>query len=220
MLRAQVSAAASVNATIAAYVAFSASLEASAGVLGQLVEVSVVTQASLDVAVTATVQAAATLDAALALAVSATGSIDVNAVANTVVTAFDAFDTVVMAQATALAPFGGKAAPAVSLLLVAEGSFRMRSGPPAMSMDMGTSDGGGADLSAVCSPACMSGSYCDVDTCKTCNVDAHCGTSCMTCGGGTPRCNGTGCVECTMKSHCTNVLAPCCSSGVCVAGVC
>jgi hypothetical protein len=130
-LRADVSAAADFTADAAAYTAFGVALTGNAdvmtSVLGQYLGVDVTTKATAQAAVSATASAAATLDASLSAAVQATGSVDVDAVAQAVVGAYATFTTSVSAQATALASFGAKAEPTVTVLIAVDGSLRLRS---------------------------------------------------------------------------------------------
>src|SRR5207302_11122436 len=112
-------------------------------------------QAAVDVAV----NASATLDTTLNTVVATGGSVDFDAVASAVVTAYDTFATTIGAQATTLATFGAKAQPTIDVLVVVQGSFRLRSassppppgdmggGPPTMAA-VTVSDSGFAPASA------------------------------------------------------------------------
>jgi hypothetical protein len=193
-------------------------------VLGNYLEVTLVTKVTAQTVVNVSVTAATALDSTLGAVVSATGDLDLEAIADTVVQAYGAFAATIEAQTGALAVFGAKAAPAIDVLIIAQGDFRMRSAPPTMMTDndMGTTMSTDMAMSTTCGGgSCVPGTYCDnTMTCQPCDVDAHCGTSCVACGGGTPKCNAGSCVQCTQKSDCTNLLTPCCSGNVCVAGVC
>jgi hypothetical protein len=132
-LRANVSAAATASAAAQAYATFSASVATSADVrttvLGSYLGVNATNQLAVSTAVQATATAAATLDTALNAAVNAavTGTqTDATRLATGVADAYATYATAVEAQATTLAAFGTKAAPAVDVLLIAQGSFRLR----------------------------------------------------------------------------------------------
>jgi hypothetical protein len=132
-LRSSVSAATTAQVAAQAFAGFSASVATGADVkttvLGSYVGANVTNQLVLSGAVQATVTAAATLDAALdaAVEVAVTGTqTDVTRLATGVADAYAAYATAVEAQATALSVFGTKATPAVELLLIAEGSYRLQ----------------------------------------------------------------------------------------------
>ena len=132
-LRSNVSAAATASAAAQAYASFSASVATGADVkttvLGSYLGVSVANQAAVSTAVHASASAAATLDAALNVAIDAAvtnSQTDVTRLATGVADAYAAYATTVEAQASLLTAFGTKAAPAVDVLLIAEGSFRLR----------------------------------------------------------------------------------------------
>jgi hypothetical protein len=132
-LRSSVSASTTASAAAQAFTSFSASVstatDVKATVLGSYVGANLATQTALSAAVQATVAASATLDAALNAAVTAavTGTqTDVTKLAAGIADAYAAYATAVKAQATALSVFGTKATPAVEVLLVSEGSFRLR----------------------------------------------------------------------------------------------
>ncbi|QRK11963.1 hypothetical protein JQX13_19035 [Archangium violaceum] len=131
-LRAQVRASTSAAAAAQAFASFGASVAGStnvqASVLGNYLGVNATNQLAVSTAVQATATAAATLDATLDAAISAavsSNAVDVTLLATKTAEAYQAYATAVRAQATALSAFGAKAAPAVELLLVAEGSFQL-----------------------------------------------------------------------------------------------
>ena len=132
-LRANVSAAATASAAAQAYASFSANVATSADVrttvLGSYLGVTTTNQLAVSTAVQATTTAAASLDAALNVAVNAAISgtqTDTTKLATGIADAYAAYAATVEAQTTTLAVFGTKAAPAVDVLLIAEGSFRLR----------------------------------------------------------------------------------------------
>lgn len=190
-LRASISSAADATAEVAAYVAFTAAISGSAdvsgSVIGQYLAVDVTTKTSAQTTVNVAAQASATLDTTLSTVVSTTGSIDVDAIANAVVMAYTTFATTIDAQASTLVSFGAKAQPTLDLLIVVDGSFRMRAAPMMPGPDMGTGSG-------CATTGCSPGNYCDASqTCQPCTVDAHCGSSCTLCTGLTPHCTGSIC---------------------------
>jgi hypothetical protein len=132
-LRTSVSAATTASAAAQAYASFSASVATSANVqstvLGSYLGVSVVNQVAVSTAVQATATASAALDTALNIAVEGavtSSQTNVTQLATGVANAYATYANTVEAQATTLAVFGTKTAPAVDVLLIAEGSFRMR----------------------------------------------------------------------------------------------
>lgn len=132
-LRGEVRIAATAQAAAQAFARFSATLATSLNlrttVLGSYLEVNAVTQIAASAAVNATLTASATLEVALELALSAAARVepvDTTAAITQVVAAFQGFTTTVRAQALTLVTFGTRAAPAVELLLIAEGSFSVR----------------------------------------------------------------------------------------------
>ncbi|HZI09743.1 MAG TPA: hypothetical protein VE153_05070 [Myxococcus sp.] len=131
-LHAQLSASASASAAAQAWAAYSASLASttnvSGTVLGSHLAVNSSNQAALNGSINAAAQASTTLNNSLGLAaelIAVTGAINVTQLADTVVTAFATYNTAVRAQTQALASFGANAAPAVEVLLIAEGSFML-----------------------------------------------------------------------------------------------
>ena len=65
---------------------------------------------------------------------------------------------------------------------------------------------------------CPSGKWCNQSLCQTCNTAAHCGTSCVACGGGTPQClNGSTCVQCVTANDCP-AGQQCGAGNTCLAG--
>jgi hypothetical protein len=132
-LRANVSAAATASAAAQAYATFSASVATSADVrttvLGSYLGVTTTNQLAVSTAVQASATAAAALDTALNVAVSAAVSgtqTDTTRLATGIADAYATYATAVEAQATTLTAFGTKAAPTVEVLLIAQGSFRLR----------------------------------------------------------------------------------------------
>lgn len=133
-LRTSVSASATASAAAQAFASFSTSVASTSNVqtsvLGAYLGVTSTNQLAVSGAVQASVTAAATLDAALGAAVDAavstSGQVDTVKLATAIADAYGTYSSTVEAQATALAVFGTKAAPAVDVLLVAEGSFRLR----------------------------------------------------------------------------------------------
>jgi hypothetical protein len=130
-LRGQVRASATAAAAAQAFASFESSVATSANaestVLGSYLGVSVSNQLALSGAVQASAAAAATLDAAVdaaALAAVSTSGTNVSLLATKTADAYQAYATAVRAQATSLAVFGTKAAPAVEVLVLAEGSFQ------------------------------------------------------------------------------------------------
>jgi hypothetical protein len=131
-LRSQVRASTTAAAAAQAFAGFGASVASStdvqSSVLGRYLGVNVTNQLVVSAAVQATVTAAATLDASLEAAASAavtSNATNVTLLATKTAEAYQAYATAVRAQASALSVFGAKAAPAVELMLVAEGSFQM-----------------------------------------------------------------------------------------------
>jgi hypothetical protein len=132
-LRASVGASASASAVAQAFASFSASVATNtnvqATVLGAYLGVNATNQTAVSASIQATAAAAASLDVALDaaadVAVSASQT-NVTALAAGIADAYAAYDSAVLAQAGALSAFGTKAAPAVEVLVLAEGSFRLR----------------------------------------------------------------------------------------------
>lgn len=136
-LRAEVRGSANAAAAASAYAAFAASVrgdaDVSGSVLGSYVGVDLTTEAAVSAAVSASAEAAASLDTSLQAAIdaslSASGSIDTNALAADIVTAYSVYFDAVEAGTTGLAAASGEAnaSVAASLLIVADGSFRLAS---------------------------------------------------------------------------------------------
>jgi hypothetical protein len=131
-LHSQLSNATTATAAAQAWTAYSASLASttnvSGTVLGSHLAVNSSNQAALNGSINAAAQASTTLNNSLGLAaelIAVTGSINVSALADSVVGAFATYHTAVRAQTQALATFGANAAPAVEVLLIAEGSFQL-----------------------------------------------------------------------------------------------
>jgi hypothetical protein len=131
-LRGQVRASATASAAAQAFASFETSVATSANVestvLGSYLGVSAGNQLALSTAVQASASAAATLDAAVdaaALAAVSTSGTNVSLLAAKTADAYQAYATAVRAQAAALTVFGTKAAPAVEVLVLTEGSFQV-----------------------------------------------------------------------------------------------
>jgi hypothetical protein len=131
-LRTQVRASTNAAAAASAFSSFEAGVAGStnvqASVLGRYLGVNASNQLTVGLAVQATVTAAAALDTTLDLAVSSAVSasaVDVSLLATKTAEAYQTYAAAVRAQASALAVFGVKAAPAAELLLVSEGSFQL-----------------------------------------------------------------------------------------------
>jgi hypothetical protein len=129
----QLSASASATASTAAFASWNVALNGggtvTGSVLGTYLGVNTTTAVAVQGSVTAITNAAATLDTALktaAGALGAAGAIDFNVVAQSVVTAYTAFQTTVDAQAAALVGFGTKAQVALDVMATASGSFRLQ----------------------------------------------------------------------------------------------
>lgn len=129
--RAQVSAATTASAAASAFAAYEASLTGSASVsgsvLGSYLGVNASNQTavegSLDVAANAAADLSGSFDAALGTLLSLTGAIDLDALARATVDSYQAYRASVIAQGPALSGFGAKGDVAVSLMVVAYGSF-------------------------------------------------------------------------------------------------
>jgi len=129
----QLQASANVTAMAAAFTTWSTSVtggsSVTGSVLGNYLGVTVATAATLQLAVTTVNTAAVTLDNALnltAATLNATGAIDFNVLAQSVVTAYTAFQSTVDLQVAALAAFGAKTQAAVDVMATASGTFRLR----------------------------------------------------------------------------------------------
>jgi hypothetical protein len=131
-LHANLTSATNASAAAQAWAAYSVSLASSsnvsASIVGTQLGVNATNQAALQGSIDASARASATLNTSLGLAlelVSVTGTINTTAVAEQVVKSFSTYNAAVRAQAQALSAFGANAAPAVELLLIAEGSFQL-----------------------------------------------------------------------------------------------
>lgn len=129
----QISAAASASAAVAAFASWNAALSGSGTVtgtvLGNYLGVNVATATALQVSVSAVAAAAVTLDATLrtaSTAIGATAALDFNVIAQSVVTAYTAFQATVDLQAAALASFGTKVQTSLDVMATASGSFRLQ----------------------------------------------------------------------------------------------
>lgn len=132
-LRAQMTASASATASAMAFGAWSTSLNGGAtitgSVLGNYLEVTAANAATVQAAVTATTMATAALDLSLkatASMISATGTLDYNVLAQSIVTAYSAYQTAIDMQLTALVAFGAKAQTALDVMATVSGSFRLQ----------------------------------------------------------------------------------------------
>lgn len=132
-LRSSVSAATTASAAAQAFAGFSSSVATGADVkttvLGSYLGVNVTNQLAVSGAVQASATAAATLDAALDVAVNAAVTAtqtDTTKLATGIADAYATYVSSVKAQSTALAVFSSQATPAVELLVVADGSFRLQ----------------------------------------------------------------------------------------------
>jgi hypothetical protein len=127
-VRTSTSAAMAANAFASFEAGVAGSTNVQTSVLGRYLGVNASNQLVVSAALTATLTAAATLDTTLDAAVSSAVSanaVDVSMLATKTAAAYQAYAAAVRAQASALAVFGTKAAPAAELLLVAEGSFQL-----------------------------------------------------------------------------------------------
>jgi hypothetical protein len=122
-------ASAAVNAWAKFTTSISGSGDLSASVLGNFLSVDGTTQATIQAAVDASAHAAGqldtTLNSAFNAALATSGQIDFDALASSVVNAYGDFDDAVQTQATLLTGFGTAATPAIDLLVVADGAFRV-----------------------------------------------------------------------------------------------
>jgi hypothetical protein len=133
MLRTQLAASANAAASAAAFAAWQTSISGSGSVSGSVVgntlEVNIATAVTAQVAVSAIAGATLTLDTALGAAVNlvatTTGALDVNSLAQTIVSAYSTFQLAVDAQAAILSVFGGKAQLGLDVMATASGSFRI-----------------------------------------------------------------------------------------------
>lgn len=130
-LLSQLSAAASATAAVTAFaswnVAFNGGGTVTGSVLGKYLAVNVGTATVVQGSVMAANTAAVALDGTLrtaAAALSATGTIDFNALAQNIVTAYTTYQAAIDQQAAALASFGQKAQTTLDVLATATGSFR------------------------------------------------------------------------------------------------
>ena len=135
MLRAQIAAATSANASAMAFATWNTSVtgggSVSGSVVGNLLGVNLLTATTAQVAVTAIGTAATVLDTALNTVVkttlTATGAIDLNALAQSIVTAYATFQSTIDATVPALSlAFGAKAQVGVDVMATTSGSFRLQ----------------------------------------------------------------------------------------------
>lgn len=126
-LRADINAATSAQAVAQAWATWSVSVSggASTSVLNAYLGAEASGSTQLDAALEATAAARVSLDTALSLAVGVVSTIDVSATVGAVVTAFNTYHAAVRTQASALSALGTRASPAVELMVVAQGSFRL-----------------------------------------------------------------------------------------------
>lgn len=131
-LRADIAAATSARQAAMAFSTYQVSISGGASVegsvLGNFLAVNTATaataQASVNAATTASAQLATAMSSSLAVAIGTGATVNVNAVAEAAARSYASYRSAVAAQASALAVFGTRAAPAVDLLVVAHGSFR------------------------------------------------------------------------------------------------
>lgn len=129
-LKTEVAAAVTGAAAAQAFAKFSASIatgaELQGTVLGQTVGATATGELAIDTAVSATVTAGNTLETALETTLTTADGADPVAIATAVSEAYGTYQDAVRAQAMALAALGAGATPTVELLILAEGSFRLR----------------------------------------------------------------------------------------------
>ncbi|NPC45969.1 hypothetical protein HPC50_02650 [Corallococcus exiguus] len=128
-LRANLSSATSAGAAATAWANYNTQLATggSATVMGAQLGVTSSNQLAFDSAVHAGAQARATLEATLGTVLEQSGKASATALADAVVNAFVTYDAAVRGGATApLVAFGPKATTGVELLIISEGSFRLR----------------------------------------------------------------------------------------------
>ncbi|RKH66233.1 hypothetical protein D7W81_15740 [Corallococcus aberystwythensis] len=129
-LRTNVSGARSASDAVTAWEAFGAQLatSGSASVMGaQLGVTTGGNQLALDSAINVGAQAGATLEATLGRVLDQSGKASATMLSEAVVSAFTTYDAAVRSGAAAtLTTFGTKATTGVELLIIAEGSFRLR----------------------------------------------------------------------------------------------
>ncbi|WP_223645108.1 hypothetical protein [Corallococcus sp. EGB] len=128
-LRASLSSSTSASAAATAWTSYNAQLatSGSASVMGAQLGVTSSNQLAFDSAVHTGAQAGATLDATLGTVLEQSGKASATVLADAVVNAFATYDAAVRAGATAtLTSFGAKANTGVELLIISEGSFRLK----------------------------------------------------------------------------------------------
>ncbi|WP_147468191.1 hypothetical protein [Corallococcus interemptor] len=128
-LRASLSGATSASAAASAWTSYNAQLATSgnASVMGAQLGLTSSNQLAFDSAVHAGAQAGAALESTLGSVLEQSGKASATVLADAVVSAFTTYDATVRGGATAtLTAFGAKATPGVELLIIAEGSFRLR----------------------------------------------------------------------------------------------
>ncbi|RKH06511.1 hypothetical protein D7X32_04840 [Corallococcus carmarthensis] len=128
-LRASLSSATSASTAATAWTAYDAQLATSgnASVMGVQLGVTSSNQLAFDSAVHAGAQAGATLESTLGTVLEQSGKASATVLSEAVVNAFTTYDAAVRGGATAtLTAFGAKATTGVELLIISEGSFRLR----------------------------------------------------------------------------------------------
>lgn len=132
-LKAQVGAADNVAADAKAFTTFAATVSGSANlstsVLGTYLAVgssnAFTVQNVVNASATAATQLDSGIDSAFTAAGGATATLDLSTLADQLATAYSSFDAAIQSEALALANYGTQAQPAVDLLIVAQGSFRV-----------------------------------------------------------------------------------------------
>ncbi len=132
-LRTQLSAAATISASATAFSNWNAAISGSGSVNGSVVGnylgLNGVSALTVQPVVTATNTAATVLESTLKTlsgTLSATGTLDLNLIAQTVVTAYTTFQSAVDLQANVLSVFGAKSTPALEVVATASSSFRLQ----------------------------------------------------------------------------------------------
>lgn len=128
-LRSNLAAATSASLAASAWASYSSQLATggSASVMGAQLGVTSSNQLAFDSAVHTGAQAGATLEATLGTVLEQSGRGTVTLIADAVVNAFATYDAEVRGAATAtLTGFGAKAPTGVELLIISEGSFRLK----------------------------------------------------------------------------------------------
>jgi hypothetical protein len=127
-LRASLREAADASAAATAWAAYcaelSSSANSSASVVGSFVGASFSQRTALENAIQTSNEAALTLDGSLGAVSDSSSGLSAMQMATSVANAFATYHAAVRAEASTLATFGLKAAPAAEILVVADGSFR------------------------------------------------------------------------------------------------